>query len=119
MLYKDDKLMTPAMTRIGRMTRAVAPSGPSVGPRAKTEAKKLGLRPMEHPVASTLLFHHSSSGHSSGYNRISIFKLECKTLSSSQFCDLPTFTKFTFEISRKDLRSKIFVSSTRGRSYIT
>ena len=83
--------MTLAMTRIGRMTRAVAPSGPSVGPRAKTEAKKLGLRPMEHPVAPALLFHHSSSGHSSGYHSISIFKfkLECKKLLSSKFCDPP------------------------------
>ena len=63
MLYEDDELMTLAMTRIGRMTRAVAPSGPSVGPRAKTEAKKLGLRPMEHPVAPALLFQNSSSRH--------------------------------------------------------
>ena len=61
MLYEDGELMTLAMTRIGRMTRAVAPSGPSVGPRAKTEAKKLGLRPMEHPGVPALLFHHSSS----------------------------------------------------------
>ena len=64
--------MTLAMTWIGRMTRAVAPSGPSVGPRAKTEAKKLGLRPMEHPVAPALLFQHSRSGHLNGYQNISI-----------------------------------------------
>ena len=74
MLYEDGELMTLAMTRIGRMTRAVAPSGPSVGPRAKTEAKKLGLRPMEHPVAPALLFQHSSSVHLSGYQGILIFR---------------------------------------------
>ena len=75
MLYEDDELMTLAMTQIGRMTRAVAPSGPSVGPRAKTEAKKLGLRPMEHPVAPALLFQHSSSVHLiSEYQGILIFR---------------------------------------------